>query len=70
MTDQTLDETATNRRAFLRRALLGGAGVAAVVATARSIAAPAQTPAAAAEPPARGYRLTPHIRAYYRTADL
>ena len=54
------------RRSFFRNA--GGLGVlAAAAASGAAEAAPQPAPAAAA-PPARGYRVTEHIRKYYSTA--
>lgn len=56
-----------------RRAVLGGAGTAGLLAVAAGLAraatAPGQAPApAAAGTPRAGYRETDHIRTYYRLA--
>ncbi len=72
MTNQTKGDTATSRRGFLRRAVLAGVGVTAVAAAAAGKSAEQSQSSAPvpAEAPDHGYRLTPHIRAYYRTAGL
>lgn len=55
-----------NRRQFFRRlAVLGSSAAAATGAFARSSSPP---PAATATPQSSGYRLTDHIRKYYRKA--
>ena len=62
--------TTTNRRKFLMAAGLGSAGaVAAVVAGKPASDASAPKAEAAAEQPS-GYRLTEHIRKYYKTTEV
>ncbi|HXZ49207.1 MAG TPA: formate dehydrogenase [Usitatibacter sp.] len=58
-----------SRRKFLLAAGLGGAGAAAVVATARKAASPG-TPETAAAGAAEGYRVTAHIEKYYKTTEV
>lgn len=73
MTQRTSTENPTSRRDFLRRSVIGGAGAAAAIATTGSVSAAADTPPANAEQAtteSTGYRLTPHIRDYYKTAAL
>ena len=57
----------TNRRNFLLAAGLGGAGVAAAVAT--SVRKPAAKAAAAAIGPS-GYHASEHILKYYKTTEV
>ena len=61
-------KVAIGRRAFLKRAAV--AGGAATVAGAGAVADMAPEPArgAAPEQGSKGYRMTPHIEAYYRSA--
>jgi hypothetical protein len=62
-----------SRRDFLRRSVIGGAGAAAVIAATGSVGAAVDAPSATAEdrePESTGYRLTRHIRDYYKTAAL
>jgi hypothetical protein len=54
------------RRQLLKAAPLGAIAVAAAVTGGQAEAAPA--PAPQAEPEAKGYHETEHIRRYYRTA--
>lgn len=58
----------TNRRNFLLAAGLGGAGVAAAVATGTK--APTRAKIAAAEAQPSGYRATEHILKYYKTTEV
>lgn len=72
MTQRTSTEN-PSRRDFLRRSVIGGAGAAAAIATTGSVSAAVDTPPANAEQvttESTGYRLTPHIRDYYKTAAL
>jgi hypothetical protein len=65
----TMKTTKTNRRKFLMAAGLGSAGaVAAVVAGKGTAQAPQQTASKADE--ASGYRVTEHIRKYYKTTEV
>lgn len=57
------------RRNFLLAAGLGGAGAAAVVVGGRKAGPAAQKQARAADT-AEGYRVTDHIRKYYRTTEV
>jgi len=57
-----------SRRDFLRTTLVAGA--AAVLASDSIIAANAEPAPTTATSEAKGYRVTPHIRDYYRTAAL
>jgi len=59
-----------DRRAFLRKLAVAGGATAAVAMTGRAaVAAPVQeAPSDGNEN--RGYRETPHVRTYYRTARL
>ena len=58
----------TNRRNFLLAAGLGGAGVAAAVATGTKVSSRAKIAAAVAEP--SGYHVTEHIQKYYKTTEI
>ena len=58
----------TNRRNFLLAASLGGAGVAAAVAT-RSGDEPAAE-GGEAKPQASGYHVSEHILKYYKTTEV
>ncbi len=57
------------RRKFLVAAGLGGAGAVAAVATGRKAVAPSAKQASA-EDAEQGYRVTDHIRKYYRTTEV
>ena len=60
----------TSRRKFLMAAGIGGAGaVAAAVAGKQAVDALKKGPDAAG-PQASGYRVTEHIRKYYRTTEV
>jgi hypothetical protein len=64
-------EHARSRREFLRNMMLGGGAAAVALMTARETATPPQPgPPPAPPPEAKGYRVTPHIAHYYRTAGL
>jgi hypothetical protein len=58
----------TNRRNFLLAAGLGGAGVAAAVATGKK--APGRAKIAAAQGQPTGYHVTEHILKYYKTTEV
>lgn len=59
------------RREFLKNMMLGGGAAAVALITARETVTPPQPePEAAKQPESKGYRVTPHIEHYYRTADL
>ncbi len=57
------------RRDFLKTLAAAGGATAAVAISGQAAASPEQAPASAANEE-RGYRETPHIRKYYRTAKL
>ena len=57
-----------NRRNFLVAAGLGGAGVAAAMATGRK--APGREKIAAAEAKPSGYHVSEHILKYYKTTEV
>ncbi len=57
-----------NRRRFLAAMGLGGAAAAAAVVTRQG--GERREPAPAAGKQGRGYRLTEHVRRYYRTAKV
>ena len=59
----------TNRRNFLLAAGLGGAGVAAAVATGTK-PAPGREKIAAAQAQPSGYHVTEHIQKYYKTTEV
>ena len=62
---------AKGRREFLKNMMLGGSAAAVALMTAREAAAqPKPGPVAAKQPESKGYRVTPHIEHYYRTAGL
>ncbi len=63
-------QVATGRRAFLKRAAVAGGAATVAVAGAGAVADMAPEPAheAAREQGSKGYRMTPHIEAYYRSA--
>lgn len=59
-----------SRRNFLRGALTAGIGAAAAVVASGGVAAVVEEAEKPAEPPAKkGYRLTPHILDYYKSAS-
>ena len=62
-------ETARGRRAFLKRAAVAGGAATVAVAGGRAVAdmAPQAPEKGAPEQGAKGYRVTPHIEAYYRS---
>ena len=61
---------ATGRRAFLKRAAVAGGAATVAVAGGAAVAdmAPESAGGAAPEESSKGYRMTPHIEAYYRSA--
>ncbi len=61
----------SNRRKFLLAASLGGAGAAAAI-VAGGARSPREGEASADAPAARasGYRLTEHVRKYYKTTEV
>lgn len=64
-------ERATGRREFLKNMMLGGGAAAVALMTTREAAAqPQPGPEVAKQPESKGYRVTPHIEHYYRTAGL
>jgi len=62
-------EVARGRRAFLKRAAVAGGAVTVGVAGGSAVAemAPERTETRAPEQGTKGYRVTPHIEAYYRS---
>ncbi len=60
----------TGRRAFLKRAAVAGGAVTVAVAGGTAVAdvAPESPDKVAPEQSSKGYRMTPHIEAYYRSA--
>lgn len=62
-------KVATGRRAFLKRAAVAGGAATVAVAGAGALAdvAPEPVHEAAPEQGTKGYRMTPHIEAYYRS---
>ncbi len=56
------------RRRFLLAAATGGVGAAAAITTVRSRQSPEKDPPR--REPGAGYRLTDHVRSYYRTAKV
>jgi len=60
-------QVSQSRRKFLRDAGVSG-GIAAVAATSPGIALADTTESGAEQQPERGYRLTEHILAYYKSA--
>ena len=63
-------KVATGRRAFLKRAAVAGGAATVAVAGVAAVAdaAPEFADKAASEQGSKGYRMTPHIAAYYRSA--
>jgi hypothetical protein len=61
------EEQTNTRRAFLKGVMLGGGAAAVALATGQVSAQTPETPAAVEPPEHKGYRLTPHIRDYYKT---
>jgi len=59
----------TTRRKFLAAAGVGGAGAVAVAVTARKSAPAGGKQASAADAP-QGYRVTDHVRKYYKTTEV
>ncbi len=68
MTRQSRTKT-KGRRHFLKTLAAAGGATAAVAVSGQAAASPEQAPAPEAAED-RGYRETPHIRKYYRTAKL
>ena len=62
-------KVATGRRAFLKRAAVAGGAATVAVAGAAAVAnvEPESLDKAAPEQNSKGYRVTPHIEAYYRS---
>ena len=62
-------KVATGRRAFLKRAAVAGGAATVAVAGGAAVAdvAPESPDKAAPEKSSKGYRMTPHIEAYYRS---
>ena len=62
-------KVATGRRAFLKRAAVAGGAATVAVAGAAAVAnvEPESQDKAAPEQDSKGYRMTPHIEAYYRS---
>lgn len=60
--------TDAKRRGFLLALGAGGVGAAALAARSLPGAAPAAASASGEPAPGQGYRLTEHVRRYYRTA--
>lgn len=62
-------KVATGRRAFLKRAAVAGGAATVAVAGAGALAdvTPEPVHEAAPEQGTKGYRMTPHIEAYYRS---
>ncbi|MEZ5449040.1 MAG: twin-arginine translocation signal domain-containing protein [Thiolinea sp.] len=58
-----------SRRDFLRGTVAAGAGAALLATTPEGVEAAVES-AAPAKDQAQGYRLTPHVAAYYKTAAL
>ncbi len=60
----------TGRRTFLKRAAVAGGAATVAVAGGAAVAeiAPDSSGKAAPEESSKGYRMTPHIEAYYRSA--
>jgi nitrous oxide reductase len=63
-------KVATGRRAFLKRAAVAGGAATVAVAGVAAVAdvAPESADKAALEQGSKGYRMTAHIAAYYRSA--
>jgi nitrous oxide reductase len=62
-------KVATGRRAFLKRAAVAGGAATVAVAGGAAVAdvVPETPDKAAPEHGSKGYRMTPHIEAYYRS---
>ena len=62
-------KVATGRRTFLKRAAVAGGAATVAVAGAAAVAevAPESPEQAAPGQKSKGYRMTPHIEAYYRS---
>ena len=62
-------KAATGRRTFLKRAAVAGGAATVAVAGAGAVATvePGSPDKAATEQNSKGYRMTPHIEAYYRS---
>jgi nitrous oxide reductase len=63
-------KVASGRRAFLKRAAVAGGAATVAVAGGAAVAdiQPESPGGATAEESSKGYRMTPHIEAYYRSA--
>ncbi|HUJ01070.1 MAG TPA: formate dehydrogenase [Usitatibacter sp.] len=64
------DTQSNHRRNFLLAAGLGGAGAVAAVATGRKATQARDKQASAKEAAAEGYRVTDHVRKYYKTTEV
>jgi nitrous oxide reductase len=62
----------SGRRKFLKGVLVGSGAAVVAVASGGAVAAPESKQAAVVEPKtqSQGYRVTPHILDYYKTAQL
>ncbi len=60
-------KVATGRRAFLKHAAIAGGAAAVAGSAAVADIAPESPHKAAPEQDSKGYRMTPHIEAYYRS---
>lgn len=65
-----IKQTNLKRRHFLLSAGVGGVGAAAAVVAVRSSGESGPDAVAATEQDKRGYRMTDHVAAYYRTARV
>ena len=57
------------RREFIKKSTLAGAGAAAVAMTGTAAIADSG-PQESEKPGQKGYQLTPHVLAYYKSADI
>jgi hypothetical protein len=64
------DSQATSRRDFLKTGAVIGAGAALTTIVPAAAAAAPEDEQAPAEGKKKGYQLTQHVRAYYKTARL
>ncbi len=65
---KTVQAASNERRRFLKKMGLAGSSAAAAAALPGIVAAAPDTDEVVSEPATTGYRETPHVRDYYRTA--
>ena len=72
MSNETIINMPSRRRAFLQRSCVAAGGIALGVAAGQAIASdrPTTVQASPNSPESKGYRVTQHVLDYYKTAAL